>query len=210
MRRYSPLVAAALLIVLASPCASLAQSGRKQKKAEPQPPVQGVNQPELRTQQEATVAPEEDKAKEKDRTWVEVMSNMPDIGIPIYYTDVARQAFSQELRKYSKTVQLSDGGNNKNRKDAMDAAKNSDKTYAVLLELQSDQYGGNGYGFDLRYWVFEPKTGKQIAFGSGYPARPNGMPQPPIGMSRIEVYIEWAARDVAQRVAEKLGLRSAL
>ena len=210
MRRYSLLVVAALLFTLASPCASLAQSGRKQKKAEPMPPVQGVNQPELRTQQETAVAPEDNKAKEKDRTWIEVMSSMPDIGIPTYYTDTARQAFSQEMRKFSQSVQLTDGGNNKNRKEAMDAAKNSDKTYAVWLELQTDQYSNNGYGFDLRYWVFEPKTGKQIAFGSGYPQRPNGMPQPPIGMSRVEVYIEWAARDVAQRVAEKLGLRNAL
>lgn len=210
MRRYSLPIIAALLFALACPFNSSAQSGRKQKKAEPLPPVQGVNQPELRTQQEAVVSPEDNKAKEKDKTGVEVMSSMPDIGIPLYFTDTARRAFSQELRKFSQSVQLTDGGNNKNRKDAMDAAKNSDKTYAVLLELQTDQFSNNGYGFDLRYWVFEPKTGKQIAFGSGYPAQPNGMPQPPIGASRVEIYIEWAARDVAQRVAAKLGLRSSL
>ncbi len=210
MRRNLKPIFASLLCLLILCASASAQSGRKQKKADPMPPVQGVNQPELRTQQETAVAPEDNKAKEKDRTWVEVMSNMPDIGVPTYYTDTARQAFSQEMRKFSQSVQLTDGGNNKNRKDAMDQAKNSDKTYTVLLELQTDQYSNNGYGFDLRYWVFEPKTGKQIAFGSGYPQRPNSMPQPPIGMSRVEVYIEWAARDVAQRVAEKLGLRSAL
>ncbi|MEP7340396.1 MAG: hypothetical protein ABI977_21880, partial [Acidobacteriota bacterium] len=37
---------------------ALAQSGRKQKKAENQPPPQGVNQPETRTVAEPEVTPD--------------------------------------------------------------------------------------------------------------------------------------------------------
>ena len=46
---------------------ALAQSGRKQKKAEVQPPPQGVNQPETRTVAEPEIAPEKPKEKEKEK-----------------------------------------------------------------------------------------------------------------------------------------------
>jgi hypothetical protein len=190
-------------------CASAAaQSGRKQKKADPLPPVQGVNQPEARTVPESEVAPETaTKPKEEPKTGVMVMSDMGEMGVPQYYNDTARLACIQELHKQIPAMQASDGGSNKNRSDALHAAKDSDTVYVVLLELVIDRMGTTSNGLELRYTVYEPKTGKQVMFGTGYPVRPNGIPTPPIGMTRDQVSIEWSGRDVAQRVIDKLKLR---
>lgn len=203
MRRHLLFVIAACVL-----CALTihAQSGRKQKKADPTPPVQGVNQPETRTVPEATVAPEESEKPKKDelKTLVQVMSELGDINVPMYYTDTARIACVQELNKHGRNLGASDAGNNKTRVDAMNTAKNNDNVYVVLIELRIDQMSSSG--LDLRYTLFEPKTGKQIAFGSGYPRQPSGT-SIPIGASRAQVAVDWAARDAAERVLDKIKSR---
>jgi hypothetical protein len=69
--------------------------------------------------------------------------------------------------------------------------------------------GASNTGVDLRYTVFEPKTGKVVGTGSGYPSQPSGrMPVPPIGASRDQIYLEWMGRDVARQVMKRLNLRS--
>ncbi|MBI1759891.1 MAG: hypothetical protein HYR56_00505 [Acidobacteria bacterium] len=209
MRRHLQFVFAACFCLLLLVGTASAQSGRKQKKADPLPPVQGVNQPETRTVAESTVAPEDgDKPKAEElKTRIQVMSDMGDIGIPSYFSDTARAACAHELKREVRGLQASDAGGNKNRKDAMDVAKNNDNVYVVLFELQVDRMGMSSNGLELRYTVFEPKTGKQVAFGMGMPVQPNGMPQPPIGATREQVQIEWAARDAAQQILSKLKLR---
>lgn len=212
MRYRHFLLFAALLCALSCATSVAAQSGRKQKRAEPTPPVQGVNQPETRTTQSETVAvdesgPNKDKDNGKPKTSVIVMSNLTEIGIPMFYSDTARAACAQEIQKNASSTRASDGGSNKNRSDAMKVAKENEDTYVVLLELVFDQFSNTANGLDLRFSVFEPKTGKQIAFGSGMPVPPNGTPTPPMGMNREQVYLEWMARDAAQRIISKLKLR---
>jgi hypothetical protein len=204
MRRiFIMLLCAALLSVSAA-----AQSGRKQKKADPLPPVQGVNQPEARTVPETEVAPEADqKPKETPKTGFQIMSDMGEMGVPLYYNDTARIACLQELHKQLPGLQVSDGGSNKNRSDALRAAKDSDTVYVILLELVIDRMGTSSSGLELRFTLYEPKTGKQVMFGTGFPVPPQGIPSPPIGMSRDQLSLEWAGRDVAQRVIDKLKLK---
>ena len=181
------------------------QSGRKQKKADPQPVVQGVNNPDARTVPEPEVVPEKPKEVEKGKA-VMVSSAMPDIEIPGFYADTAREACLNELRREVKTIQLS-SERNQHRSDAMKAAKDGD-TFVVWIELLYDRMGaGSMNGLDMRFTVFEPKTGKSIAFGSGYPRQPGGMSSPPLGASRDQVYVDWAGRDIAQQVIKRLGLR---
>lgn len=210
MRRYLQFLLAACFCLLLSSIFTLAQSGRKQKKADPLPPVQGVNQPEARTQQEATVAPEDSgqpKAEEL-KTRFQVMSEMGDMGIPNYFNDTVRAACVHELKRQVRGLPASDSGGNKNRSDALDIAKNNDNVYVVLFDLQVDRMGMSQNGLELRYTVFEPKTGKQVAFGTGMPVQPNGIPQPPIGATREQMQLEWAARDAAQQIVSRLKLRT--
>jgi hypothetical protein len=209
MRRHLQFVLTACSCLLLISSLAFAQSGRKQKKADPLPPVQGVNQPEARTQQETTVAPEEsDKPKEELKTRFQVMSEMGDMGIPNYFNDTVRAACVHELKRQVRGLPASDSGGNKNRSDALDIAKNNDNVYVDLFDLQVDRMGVSSNGLELRYTVFEPKTGKQVAFGTGMPVQPSGFPQPPIGATREQVQLEWAARDAAQQIVSRLKLRT--
>lgn len=181
------------------------QSGRKQKKAEPQPPVQGVNQPEARVEPAPEKVPEQPKERGPQKAII-VMTGMPDMSIPLYYADLARQGCVAELRETLKTVDLRDE-RNQTRSDAIKRAKDDDRTYVVLIDLEYDRMGGSTTSVDVRYTIFEPKTAKVAGAGSGYPSQPSGrMPVPPIGGTRDQIYVEWMGRDVARQVMKRLGL----
>jgi len=205
--RRSLFFAVALCALLLS--AGFAQSGRKQKKPEPQPPVQGVNQPDARVQPEPQAEPEKDRAKEKERgPTIMIATGWGEIEIPNYYTDVAREACLREFRDVLKgTVELREA-RNQHRGDAIKAAKEDERTYVVWMELVVDRFASTSGGVDLRYTIFEPKTGRVAGSGSGYPRQPSGMSVPPIGASRAQVYLDWMGRDVAQQVMGRLKLRS--
>ncbi|HEU0174432.1 MAG TPA: hypothetical protein VFV58_09225 [Blastocatellia bacterium] len=205
-RNLKPVFAASicLLALTAFAISTSGQSGRKQKKADPQPPVQGVNQPEARTVPEPEVSPDENKKKEPQRT-VMVSTAMTDIGISSFYPDTARRGCIEEFRRAMHTIQISEA-RDQHRSDAIKTAKESDQTYVVWMEFQVDQMGMSNSGFELRYTVFEPKTAKVVGIGSGYPQQPSGpISLPPIGSSRTDVYADWAGRDVARQVMKRLG-----
>jgi hypothetical protein len=204
-RNMKPLFAALICLLTLAAFATLtsAQSGRKQKKAPPQPPVQGVNQPESRTVPEPEVSPDKPKEKEPGRS-VMVSTAMADFGVSSFYPDAARRGCVDEFRGAMRTIQISEEGN-QHRGDAMKAAKESER-YVVWMELVVDQMGTSRYGFDLRYTVFEPKTAKVVGSGYGVPQQPTGsISLPPIGGARTDVYVDWAGRDVARQVMKRLG-----
>jgi hypothetical protein len=180
------------------------QSGRKQKKADPQPPIQGVNQPEARTAPEPEVAPDKPKEKEPGRS-VMVSTAMADIGISSFYPDAARRGCIEEFRQVMRTIQISEE-RNQHRSDAIKTAKESDRTYVLWMEFEVDRMGTSRYGFELRYTVFEPKTSKVVSTGFGYPQQPTGpISLPPIGTGSADIYADWAGRDVARQVMKRLG-----
>jgi hypothetical protein len=180
------------------------QSGRRQKRAEKQPPIQGVNQPEARVEPSPQAVPERPQSKEPDRT-IMVASAMPDMMLPLFYADIARDACLKELRSALKSIELREGSN-QTRSDAIKVAKDTG-AYVVHMELQPDQLGGSMSNVDLRYTIFEPKTGKVAGSGSGYPVQPSGgLPLPPVGASREQVYLDWMGRDVARQVMKRLNL----
>lgn len=81
--------------------------------------------------------------------------------------------------------------------------------FVVWIELLFNRMGvGSMNGVDVRFTIFEPKTGKQIFFGNGFPRQPQGMPIPPMGGTREQMLLDWAGRDIADQVIRKLGLRS--
>ena len=204
-RNLKPVFAALICLCALAAFATLTsgQSGRKQKKSEPQPPIQGVNQPEARTVPEPEVSP--DKAKEKDPgRSVLVSTAMADIGISSFYPDAARRGCIEEFHDAMRTVKISEE-RDQHRGDAIKAAKDSDR-YVVWMEFQADQMGTSRYGFELRYTVFEPKTAKVVGTGYGVPQQQTGpISLPPIGSGRTDVYADWAGRDVARQVMKRLG-----
>lgn len=204
-RRLVFICAVSLCAVL---CAlAFGQSGRKQKKPDPQPPVQGVNQPDARVQPEPEAEPEKNKEKEKEKgPVIMVATGWGEIEIPNYYTDTAREACLREFRDVLKgSVELREA-RNQHRGDAIKTAKEDDRTYVVWMELVVDRFASSSGGVDLRYTIFEPKTGRVAGSGSGYPRQSSGRSVPPIGASRAQVYLDWMGRDVAQQVISRLKL----
>ncbi len=204
MRHKNNRTTALLFCLLMLPVIALAQSGRKQKKAEPQPPVQGVNQPEARTVPEPEVTPDKPKEKDPGRS-VMVSTAMADIGISSFYPDAARRGCIDELRRALRTIQISEE-RNQHRSDAIKSAKESDHMYVVWMEFEVDRMGTSRYGFDLRYTIMEPKTARIAGSGYGYPQQPTGpLSLPPIGAGSADIYADWAGRDVARQVMKRLG-----
>jgi len=189
------------LLVLAN-ISALGQSGRKQKKPTPEPPVQGVNQPPPETKTEPAPETPPEKPKEKGPS-ILVATEMPEIGIPLVFTQIAREGCMRELRQV-RTLDIREA-RDINRGEAINTAKKEDNIYVVWMELRADQFSSGG--FDLRYTIFEPKTAKVAGTGSGYPVASNSrLPEPPLGASYIERRIELAARDVARQVMKRLHL----
>lgn len=185
--------------------AGMAQSGRRQKKAESQPPVQGVNQPDARTQPEPDPAPQESR-EEKKGPGIMVMTGMTDAMVPLYLTDTASQGCISEMRRMLRAAHDIREARNQTRSEAIKAAKEDSDYYVLLIELELDQFGTSMMGVNLRYTIFEPKTAKVVGAGNGFPTQPsNGSPIPPIGASRQQVYLDWAGRDVAYQVVKRLG-----
>jgi hypothetical protein len=206
MRRNLKTVFAASICLLALAAFAIStsgQSGRRQKKSAPQPPVQGVNQPEARTVPEPEVSPDESKKKGPKRA-IMVWTEMPDIGVSSYYPDIARRGCMEEFRRAMRDLEMTEASN-QHRSDALKAAKDSEYAYLLYMEFRIDSMMGT-YGFDLRYTVFEPKTAKVVGTGAGNPRQPSGpVSLPPIGGARSDYYVDWAGRDIAQQVMKRLG-----
>jgi hypothetical protein len=190
--------------LLAASAIVVGQSGRRQKRSEKQPPIQGVNQPDARVEPAPQVVPEKPKDKEPERS-IMIATAMPDMMLPLFYADIARDACLKEMRSTLKSIDLREGSN-QTRSDAIKVAKDTG-AYVVHMEFQVDQFGGSRNDVDLRYTIFEPKTGKVAGSGSGYPVQPSGgLPLPPVGASREQVYLELMGRDVARQVMKRLNL----
>lgn len=201
--KHTALTLLALVVLL--PPVSVAQSGRRQKRAETQPPVQGINQPEARTRPEEVSPSEEERPKEQGPGIV-IMTGMPDAMVPIFFADIVRQGCISEMRGILKAAHDIREVRNQNRTDAIKAAREDDKYYVLWLDVELDQMGVSMMGVDLRYTIYEPKTARVAGVGTGFPTQPSsGSSIPPIGASRQQVLLDWAARDVARQVIKRLG-----
>jgi hypothetical protein len=195
-------------IVLIAVCATLsfAQSGRKQKKAEAQPPVQGVNQPDARVAPEPTAeAPPRPKA---EGPAVIVASDIPDITISTYFTNTARQACIAEMQA-SNSVEVQEA-RDQNRSEAIKKAKDSE-AYVVLLELRQDGMASSSsgrYAFLLNFSIFEAKTGKIVTSGSGYPVSDMRTQNPPISYDYDQRQVELMGRDAGRKALKAIMERA--
>ncbi len=185
-----------------------AQSGRRPpKKSEPPAPVQPPSEPE----------PEAKPAKpEAPRIPVLVSKNVFGIGDEITYSNTMLQACTARLAK-AQALEVDASGENKNRKEASDYAKNSSKIYVVWIELHFTQrYNRNNTrqgdydSFYIDYVLYEPVTGKSKTGGRVHqqPYRQGGVGPLPVpgGYVPIEYSIRQAGQDVADRILSALNI----
>lgn len=199
------LMACGAMVITAS-----AQSGRKQKKPYPEPPPQGVKMPEEKKDAPATgtsesdAPPPEEKDKPKEPTFKFLVgTDSMDMNIPMWASTVIRDGCTRELRR-NPVNQVSEI-NQMTRSGAVDAAK-KDEVFAVLIEVVADRMGTSNDGVEVRFAVFEPKSGRQVFSGIGFPVQQAGpLGLPPIGANNTQYRLELMGRDVGRQVMSKLN-----
>ena len=193
--------------VLFSTVAALGQSGRRQKRVETEPPIQGVNRPETRTQPEADREVEEETPRQKGPGLL-LMSGTAEVMIPLFLVDAVTQGCQEELRDLLRGDHDLRQERNQTRSEAVKAAKTEENYFVLLLELEADRLGTTRTGVEVRYTIFEPKTAKIVGSGMGFPTQPGGgMPVPPIGANRQLMLLDWVGRDIARQAVRRLGWR---
>ena len=177
------------------------QSGRKSKKADQQPAIQGVNQPDTRVVPE----PEAQAAKPKEKPLtILIASDMADIMGASFYADIARQACVAELRE-NRALDIQEQ-KDANRAEASKRAK-QDEIFVVHLELRTSAFASSGAGssFDLLFTIYEPKTGKVAGSGSGYPSQGGArMPIPSGGYGYEQRNVEMMGRDAGRKALKMI------
>ena len=185
-----------ITLMLLSAVTTFGQSGRKSKKADTQPPVQGINQPDTRVVPE----PEAQAAKPKEKPLaILVASDVTDFMGTSFYADIARQACVAEMRE-SRSLDIREQ-RDANRAEASKRAK-EDEIFVVHLELRTSPFASSGSGssFDLMFTIFEPKTGKIVGSGAGYPSQGSArMPIPAGGYGYEQRNAEMMGRDAAHK-----------
>jgi hypothetical protein len=199
-RGYFPVVCVLSILCLSQ--VALAQSGRRQSKnISPSPPV-------------IVEAKTEGEAKPPTAKPAPVASLIiggdrlsTSIDIPLGSLDLVINSCIEKLEKASSLVATS-GGDNMNRKDAIDKAKKQEKAYVVWLDLKVESYNSDSSGFILEYSVFEPQTAKLKTSGHVYLDRAQirngrvGVGLPPSASRRLS--LDYLMRQGGENVADRL------
>lgn len=194
-----------LCLLFFASVAAMGQSGRKPKQTDPPPSVQIVNQSKTATPEPAATP---EKPKEKGPA-ILVMTPFPPQNLQLNFLVVAGRACLQEMRKVP-GLEVSEA-RDQWRTDAIKAAKEDDHRVVVYLEFSFNAFrAGQPREEDmtLHFTIFEPKTGKVMTTGAGYPVRPPyQVPNPSIGVTREEWLVELAGQDAARKILKKLNLK---
>lgn len=191
-----------IAVLILSMSVSLAQSGRKQKKPEAQPPVQGVNQPDARVAPEPTI--EATPRPKVAGPSVIVASDIADITISTFFTNTARQACIAEMQA-AHAVEVQEA-RDQNRSEAVKKAKEAE-AYVVLLELRPDGMASSSsgrYTFFLSFTIYEAKTGKIVTTGSGYPVSDMRSQSPPVSYDYDQRQVELMGRDAGRKALKAI------
>ena len=131
----------------------------------------------------------------------------PDLSLT--FIVIASRACAAELR----TVRGLDvtEARDQSREDAIKAAKEDALGVVVYLEFRAfalSQGPPKEEDLTLHFTIFEPKTGKVMTTGAGYPT-PSlyPLPKPRSDAARDERLVESAAQDAARKILKKLKLR---
>lgn len=187
------------------------QSGRRVPKRptapDPLPPASSeppISQP----------SPQDDR-NDRLTTPVLIAMYMPDIGSSDIYSRIVIEGFMQRTQKNASIKVRT--GKEMNRKEAIDAAKQSKDTYVVWFQLQQDRMDTRGLGVDpyslyVNYYIFEPTTGKTRTSGNIYQRTNRGpggtsLPSPvPRSVGGAEYSLHYAGAELAERMLDTLNL----
>jgi len=129
------------------------------------------------------------------------------VNIPLYLYDAVVDGFMQRLSDSSDVKITSE--NNMTRKRAVDRAKADNKTFVVLLALESEYLGSMGdtnpNNLLVTYIIFTPGTGKVMSQGRVYQRYGRSILGPTIpATSPAEYRLQQAGREAAERVLNDL------
>jgi len=209
-RGFSLLLCLGLLISGANLAA--AQSGRKISKRPPTPA------PQTTAPSEPPITPSQPEQNTKPAIPILVTKYLPNFNSSNIYTDIVIEGFLARMASM-KGIKIQPG-REMNRKQASDAAKESEERYVVWIELLIDTVDQeranaslgqvNPYYLYVDYVVFEPGTGKQKASGHVYQRRGIGAGQGPLPVPNTSAGANYTLRKVgeetAERVLDKLNL----
>lgn len=190
-----------LLLLMAS--LTTAQSGRRLPKLPPKPQ-------ESTTPKETTS--EEDKPTKPENKeplfHITVVYQLATVMSSHILTQAVIQGCLDRLQK--SPVLKSQYGNEMNRKEASDAAKNSANTYVLWVQLETDSFGpdtgrNSAQAYYVNYVLFTPVTGKGKSSGHVY-QRQSGLGSIPRGDITGEYALRRAGHDLADRVLGSLNL----
>lgn len=193
----------ALLALVLCALSVQAQSGRRKT---PPPPAAPIPTPTP----EATPIPK--KATEKAEVVFYVITDrQQDHGmIPLAFHTVAQRGCADRLRARS-SAEVDAPHSDVNRGKAIEKAKSSTNTYAILLTLQYDTMVYPSNDIQLDFTVFAPTTAKVVMTGRSY-INPNRAGPVTVGRSGIpagvyrESWFREAGEEVADRILKKLNL----
>ena len=199
-----------LVLIFSAASLSDAQSGRKVPKRT-QPP-----DPQTTTPSEPPITTPQPEQNAKPALQILVTKFLPNVNSSNVYTDIVIEGIMARLA-HMKGIKVQ-VGREMNRKQASDAAKESDDRYVVWIELLVDtvdqeraSYGQvSPYYLYVDYAVFTPGTGKQKTAGHVYQRRGIGAGQGPLPVPNTSGAADYTLRkageETADRILEKLDL----
>jgi hypothetical protein len=204
-RNLASTVLVGLLLIL-SAGVTQAQSGRRQKTPEPAAPIPTPTP-------EPTPTPKSEQKEPELVFLVGADQNRTYDYYPSSFYDAVLQGCAEVLRNSSAAVDVT--GGDLPRGEAIRKAKDSTKTYVVLLELSSSMTGRTNNNYDdieLQYVVFTPGTAKVATSGRTYQNVNNKGPVA-IGLPRSgttgiyrEVLLKRAGEDAGERILKAMHL----
>ncbi len=196
--RSAKILTVSIIVILLSTVA-FGQSGRKQKKGQDLPPVQGVPAPSKTPEPPKSDLPEIDPEKEKEdekkkasMRGIIIGTDWADMNVSMGIADYVRGACQDELRRTVRGLEIRSTGK-MGRSDAIKMAKDEDRFYTVLMEFSTMSQ------LEVRFTIFEPKTAKVLGIGSAW------IQTDSYGRSSY-YYYERAGRDVARQILGRVDL----
>lgn len=199
-RPWCAIVCALFFVCLSQ--TALAQSGRRPVKQDTPPPTTTVEtkaepvvtRPAINTPPIATLI------ISGDRTSAE-------FDIPIGYLDFAINACIERLRK-AIALEVSAGGTNLSKSEAVDLAKKQTSSHVVWLDLKVENDNTGMGGIIVQYFVFIPESAKVKNFGRVYADRAQlgtgpmgvGLPRSTSKRAPLDYLMKQAGRDIAERL----------
>jgi len=200
-------LALSLVLLLITAFTSGAQSGRKP----PKPPKTPDPIPS-KQEDPPVVQPSEEKSAPKIP--VKVAWQLDTVNSSSIYSRTVEETCLQEL---SRSGSIAPGATGElNRKKAIDMAKASADTYVLWFQLEPDPAYSDRFGIGsippqyliIKYDMFSPTTGKPKTSGNVYQRSvgPGGLPIPGRGSNTGQYGLEYAGREMADRVLASLGV----